>query len=70
MTYLLLLYMHLCHYTGGETSSEISCHLFVYRLHILLKINGVVYTLGEIFRSTPFMLYVNTFYANKVGPCC
>ena len=49
MIYLLLLYMHLCHYTGGETSSYISCHLFAYRLHVLLKINGVVYTLGKIF---------------------
>ena len=51
MIYLLLLYMHLCHYTGGETSSYISCHLFAYRLHVLLKINGVVYTLGEMAKN-------------------
>ena len=32
-----------------QTSNWIACHLFVYRLHVLLKINGIVYTLGETF---------------------
>ena len=52
----MLLYTHLCHYTGGdfgETFSYISCHLFIYRLHV----NGIAYTFVKFLsRSIPFML--------------
>ena len=57
----MLLYTHLCHYRGGnfgETYSQISCHLLIYKLHV----NGIVHILGEIF------VQVNTFYAPMLTP--
>ena len=46
MIYLLLFYVHI-QVVRLQVRSLVTCLLI--RLHVLLKINGVVYTLGEIF---------------------